>query len=191
MTRIDCVLAAHELGPTPTDIIVFPEGVDHREVVEARCARPDSVVVAAIVENSHCRGVLLHGGVNRLDYLKVETDGRTQGTGVVPRTPVYEFGDICLGVLICMDIQHGLLFRAVMDKIRSSSATTKLLCIPADMSFEWFSNDTVGSRYQGVAVALCNQTRTYQVRCKSFVADSLGRRLAVQKDVEPIWAQIG
>ena len=58
------------------------------------------------MENGRSRGVVLHGGQNRIDYLKVETDGRTVGSGDHQQNSVYELGDVCIGVLICMDVNH-------------------------------------------------------------------------------------
>ena len=98
-------MGRHELDAAPADVIVFPEGTEWRTFVEAGRSWPDAAIVGAIVEKGQCRGVLLHQGRQRIDYLKFGTDGRTQGAGILPPTPVYEYGDRCIGVLICMDIQ--------------------------------------------------------------------------------------
>ncbi len=188
--RVSCVLIAREINAEAADLIVFPEGVCQKEIEEAAKSNPDAVIVAAVVEQDHCRGVLLHRGQNRIDYLKVETDGRTVGTGNLQQNPVYEFGAICIGVLICKDIQCGL-FRAVINNIKSSLASLKLLCIPADMASNWFPGDNIiyfPDTYEGVHVILCNHVLTHQLRCKSFITDTNGKKIVVQQDSEPIYA---
>jgi len=103
---------------------------------------------------------------------------------------VYEFGDTCIGVLICMDIQNGALFQAVIRKLKESAAAVKLLCIPGDMTRDWFSDDVLPPHYSGVSVALCNNTETHVIRCKSFIADPAGRKVVVQREAEPIHAEV-
>ena len=66
-----------------------------RRIEEVQSSCPDAIIVAAIVENGRSRGVVLHGGQNRIDYLKVETDGRTVGSGDHQQNSVYELGDVC------------------------------------------------------------------------------------------------
>ena len=69
------------------------------------------------MENGRSRGVLLHGGQNRIDYLKVETDGRTVGSGDHQQNSVYELGMcVCIGVLISMDVNHVTFSRAVVKE---------------------------------------------------------------------------
>ena len=188
--RISCVLAARELNAESADLIVFPEGVCRKEIEDAELSNLDAVIAAAVVENGYSRGVLLHRGQNRIDYLKVETDGRTVGTGNHQQNPVYEFGSFCIGVLICMDIDKPDFSRTVVEKIRASSAKLKFLCVPADMGDYWFSGDSLPfpNRFEGVHVILCNHVKTHQARCKSFVTDIVGKKLVVQQDHEPIYA---
>src|SRR2546428_4686154 len=83
------------------------------------------------------RNVLWHDGANRIEYWKVGTDGRTKGSGNLPQAPpVYEFAEICVGVVICMDINAGFgaFCWVVTDRIRSSTRPWKFLCVPADMA---------------------------------------------------------
>jgi hypothetical protein len=188
--RISCVIAASELDAVPADLIVFPEGVCRREIEKAQSFYPEAVIVAAIVENGFSRGVLLHGGRNRIDYLKVESDGRTVGSGDHQQVPIYEFEDVCIGVLICMDVDCLLFSRAVIEKVRTSSAKLKLLCVPADMTSDWFSGDALSSVFEAIHVVLCNHTKTHQARCKSFVTDMHGRKIVVQDQDEPIHAEL-
>jgi hypothetical protein len=191
MTKLACVLAAHELGSLPTDLILFPEGVAAAEIIEAQRAYPNSVIVGATVECGKSRGVVLHRGCNRVSYIKVEGDGRTPGSGNLSQMPVVECLDFCLGLLICMDVDHVAFSTGVINRIKQSAAKLKLLCIPADMASFWFSSDSLNQpRFDGIHVALCNSTKTHQVRCKSFVTDDHGRKIAIQRDTEPIRVEL-
>lgn len=186
--KVSCILAVGELDAKPTDLIVFPEGVCIKEIEEAMSVHPDAVIVAAYVENGHSRGVLWHQGRNRIDYLKVCDDGRTGGTENLQQNPTYSFGDTCIGVLICMDIDHIAFSLAVIQKLKSSKARSKYLCVPADMGSAWFSEDCLPfpQRFEGIHVILCNHIKTHQVRCKSFITDTDGMKIVVQRNEEPI-----
>lgn len=162
------------------------------EVAIAQTSHPDSMIVGAVAEESRSRGLLLHQGQNRIDYLKVTTDGRTVGSGNLQQEPVYQFGEMCVGVLICMDVEHVEFSRAVIEKVRSSSTNLKLICIPADMGDYWFRGDSLPwpQMFEGTHVILCNHTKTHQVRCKSFVTNARGRKIVVQGEDEPIYAEL-
>jgi len=190
--RVSCVLIARELNAESADLIVLPESVCWKEIEEAELYNPDAVIVAAVVEEDHSRGILRHRGQDRIDYLKVGTDGRTVGTGNLQQNPVYEFGDICIGVLICMDIDHIDFSLTVIENIKSSSASSKFLCVPADMRSEWFGGDSLQfpQKFEGIHVILCNHAKIYQAqaRCKSFITDTNSKKIVVQQDREPIYA---
>lgn len=190
--RVSCVLTACELDAEPVDLIVLPEGVGWKEIKEVELSNPDAVIVAAVVDNGHSRGVLLHRGQNQIDYLKVATDGRTDGAGDDQQNPVYKCGNICIGVLICMDFDHPNLSRRVVESIRSSNADLKFLCVPADMGSYWFGDDSLPfpRMFEGIHVILCNHVKTHQARCKSFVTDTHGKKIKIQQDREPIHAEL-
>lgn len=191
--RISCVLTARELHSVLTDLIVFPEGICWGEIAAAQSSHPDAIIVGAIVENGFGRGLLLHRGVNRIDYLKVESDGRTTGTGNLRQNPVYVLGNVCIGILICMDIINGAFSQAVIKKMKSTSTKLKLLCVPGDMADYYFSGQHLASpqNFEGIHVILCNHTRAHpQDRCKSFVMDTHGTKVVVQNHVEAIHADL-
>lgn len=187
--RITCALTSGKLTSPAADLIVFPEGVCWKEIQAAQSSYSKSVIVGAVIENGQSREVLLHQGLNRIDYLKVQTDGQTTGNGDPKQDPVYYLENLCIGVLICMDIDAVEFSGAVIKKIRSSRANLKLLCIPADMASCW---DILAfpKRFEGIHVILCNHTKTYQgsARCQSFIADAHGRKIVVQVQDEPIYA---
>lgn len=186
--RVFCVLTAEELGGQQADLIVFPGGVDRAEIEKAHLVLPRATIAGAVLEGRYVRAVLLHQGLNRIDYLKVDTDRRTEGTGYVPkRLPLFEAEDVCIGVLICMDVNLPDLASALIRAIRSSSAHLKIVCIPSHMGSHWFNADILPSQqYEGVHVVLCNHTKDYQDRCKSFVTDTRGKKIRVQQQEEPI-----
>ena len=190
--KIACILTANELSNTDTSLIVFPEGVNRKEIKQAQSSHTGAMIVGATVENDFIRGVLLHRGKNQIDYLKVETDGRTKGSCDADQKPLYEFENLCIGILICKDIDNVGFSKAVIDGIKSSSAELKLLCIPADMGSYWLSGDSLPSlqKYQGINVIVCNHIKTHQDRCKSFITDTQSRKIIVQQNREPIYAEL-
>jgi len=189
--RVACVIKANDLSSPGAQLIVFPEGVCREEIDVVQASQPDSVIVGAVVENRRCRAVLLHRGLNQINYQKARSDGRTIGTEDAQQNAVYEFGTICIGVLICMDIDHVELSLRAISAIQSSPAKLKVLCIPADMSSDW---DILHwpKRFEGMYVVLCNHTKTHQgvSRCQSFIADTNGRLIRQQVQDEPIYAAL-
>lgn len=190
--RVSCIVRSCELNDQSVDLIVFPEGVSWKEIEEAGAARPDALIAGAVVENGRSRGILRHRGQNLIDYLKVGTDGRTEGTGNTQQHPVYVHGKACIGMLICMDIDHVAFSNAVINGIKSSAASLKLLCVPADMGSHWMAGDSLlfPQRYTGVHVILCNHIKAHQSRCNSFIADKEGNKIVVQRNREPIYAEL-
>lgn len=190
--RISCVTAARELDAVSTDLIVFPEGVCQEEIQQAQSSHRDAVIVGAVVESGIVRGVLQFRGLNLIHYRKIGTDGRTTGTGDHNQNPVYELRGMCIGVLICMDIQDPF-STTVIDNIKSSSANLKLLCIPADMaSASGFDISKFPERFEGIYVIFCNHTKTHkdEDRCKSFIMNTHGKNVAPQSHGEPIHADL-
>jgi hypothetical protein len=194
--RISCITRLEEIGMPPPEVMVFPEYSRSDEIGLAAARFPSSFVIAAVKVKggepagpARCRGQLWHQGQNRIDYLKIGTDGSgwTIGTGKIPRLPVYELPHICVGVLICMDIQNASFFLSIIDRIRLSKAALKLLCIPADMGSEWLEGDyLMDAHLEGIHVGLCNHTTNHQLRCKSFITDAHRRKIRRQIDCEPI-----
>ncbi len=187
--RISCVLTASELQDPSADLIVFPERVAPEEIEKAQATHPESIIVAAISEDDHCRGILLSEGQNRIKYLKVGSDGYTKGIEDLDQNPVYEIGDTCIGVLICMDVDCPGFSLKVKDRIRASSAGLKILCIPAYMEdSSWFPGDKING-FEGMHVILCNQD-THPIRCKSFITDTRETKIKVQEQNEPIHVEL-
>ena len=188
--RIACVRTAAELDSEATDLVVLPEGVDPAEILAAASMHPEAAIVAAIREGAHSRAVIWHGSKNHVEYLKVETDGRTVGTGNHEQSTVAHFQRFSVGVLICMDVQNPQFSARVVESLRASENPIKVLCIPADMGSYWFEGPALSfpARYAGVYVALCNSTETHEARCRSFIANCEGTKIVIQSNAEPIVA---
>jgi len=184
--RISCAITANDLSADSSDIIVFPEGTSREVIHETSSLHQNAMIVGAIEEDGFSRGVLCHRGKQLIEYLKVTSDGRTKGSGNLQQSPVFESGRACIGVLVCMDVDKIEFSRCVIEKLRQSAAEIKILCVPANMGSQWFSNQELPPQYHGVYVALCNNN-TYQIRCKSFVADPYGRKLVEQREHEAIY----
>jgi hypothetical protein len=165
------------------DLILFPEGVSGSEIARANIVFPKAVVVSAVAEGEHCIGSIYSGGVKRVTYRKIGTDGNTIGVGLEPEhTPTWSTDDAAIGIIVCMDVQTGLLQRVVAT-LRRSSKPLKLLCIPADMGAEWFSSPDLGPTFKDIWVALCNLARTDgSTRCDTFIANPNGQKICSKKD---------
>ena len=191
--KVSCVLAVHELDGVPADLVVFPEGISRLDLDAAQLSHPNAFIAAAIEENGCCRGILMHQRRNRIEYLKIGSDGRTVGSRNICQSPVYQAANVCVGMIICMDVNNPVFLRTVVDKIRSSTASQKFLCIPADMDANWFVGDKLAfpQEFGGVHVVVCNHTKTYpDIRCASFITDTLGTKIKVQRQHEPIHAEL-
>ena len=71
---------------------------------------------------------------------------------------------VCIGVLICMDVNHVTFSRAVVKKIRTSSAKLKLLCVPAQTwGSDRFSDASLPATFEGIYVILCNASYAKEV----------------------------
>jgi len=191
--EIACLLSAKQLTSKPAGLIVFPEGCCQADIDEACRAHPEAVVVGAIARRGlagPCDGILMYQSQNRIKYSKICGDGRTsRGSGDFSQHPVYEANDLCVGVLICMDADIanadvGRFRTAVIEKVASSSATWRVICIPAQMHDAHFSPNRIAG-FSDVHVVLCNDA-FHNPRCRSFVTDTDGNKIAVQVGHEPL-----
>jgi hypothetical protein len=183
--QIVCVESPEALGSNQVDIVVLPEWATWEKIkdVEQRC--PDAVIAGAVVEHEtalrdteailRCRAVVWHQKENQVDYLKMGTDGTTVGVDQPPaELPIYHFGDLLLGVVVCKDIQ---LPNPVTDALRSSEAAKKLLCVPAAMSVssDWnFDNLYQWPTYRDIHVIVSNRSDLGEpglVPMKSFIGN--------------------
>jgi predicted amidohydrolase len=188
--RVSCVLDASQLDAETPDLIVFPEGVEFAQLQQVHANNPHSMVIGAVLGRTSCRGVLLHRGRNQVDYLKAGPYEHTKGNGGRNQRPVYRSGDACVGVLICMDVNCAPLASAVAEQVKSSKSEFKIICIPSDMSADWFQGEELsGSIFDGVHVAMCNNTKTYvRTGCRSFITDTQRKKITTQTPGEPIHA---
>lgn len=183
--RISCVLNKAEANKESSNLILFPEGVSFCHLTQTSATYPSAIIVGACIKDQRCHGFVYRNSDICLTYTKVNNDGRTNGSGNTDQNPIIEFNDFCLGFLICNDIQHLNFSEELFAKLRASKAKTKILCIPANMSSAWLPCDKLPDKYHGFYVALCNNNE-FQDRCKSFIADMGGKKVSVQRNVEPI-----
>jgi predicted amidohydrolase len=190
--RVSCVNSLDEIKSPVGDLIVFPEYSDLREILRAAKAFPFSIIVGAVQVGRRSRGYVIHRGRNRIFYLKILDDGRTDGNGNYDQLPIYEVGDICLGVVICRDIEAVQFWLPMADKIRRCTARWKFLVIPADMGSQWFAGEEIhGSNFDGLYVIVSNHPSNHEQRCKSFIADDKRRKILSQSEVEAISLVLG
>lgn len=184
--RIVCSGGIEDTGSDPLDVLVLPERTTREEIALATARWPKAVVVGATGEGKHIRAHMVRGGEEHIDYLKVLSDQISEGTGVVPERPTYDYGHVAIGVLVCRDFQHADLRQLVADQLASAEARLKLICIPGDMDSEWFPGNTCGL-FSGAYVAMSNNRRTpSHARRRSFIAGPDGVFLCEQSALEAV-----
>ena len=176
------------------EVLVLPEGISQIELSRARQRYPSTVIVAGVPDGPYMRAHLIKIGTNCIDYLKILSDGRsTPFDGGQQALPFYEDQEasLAIGVLICRDYQSNELRGQLLARLMSCHSACKLLCIPADMSNDFFQAGP-GLTFPGVFVALSNHSLTYEnpCRCLSFIADPHGDVVSRQIECESITANL-
>lgn len=186
--KVWCGQFAGQLSDATPDVVVFPECVSLNDIQAAAALLPRAIVVGAVLEANRVRSFVWHQGRNQIDYVKVGSDGHTDGGPPPERLPTYAFDNMCVGTLVCMDVQPPELRNAVVDVLRASTARFKIVCVPAEMQRGlWFVDDCVGPMWRGAVLALSNGVSRYpDSRLPSFITDTGGRKAVVQKRTEPI-----
>lgn len=196
VAAIWCGLSADQLGTATPDLIVFPERVSQHEIDQALVCCPDAIIAGAISTKGFMQGVILHQGRNHIDYLKVGNDGRP-GSSPSPRREqptIYECHDLAVGLLICMDFDIPDVRDGVIERLHRSAAQFKVLCVPADMSRDWFTTEPITPpKLDGIHVAVSDGLVHGDNRLRSFITDR--KRMkdanAKQMDREPIRLGLG
>jgi hypothetical protein len=187
--KIVCAIEASDLLLTDVDILVLPEGVSLEAIQRASARFPRAVVVGAARDGNFMRAYAMIGEENKIDYLKIGTDGRSIGVNLAPKNAMLECENFAVGVLVCMDVQHRFQFQ-LRESLNASSKPTRIMCIPADMDPTWFSSDVVLG-FGGAYVAMCNNNTTYPVlRARSLIAGPDGRCIVKQELCEAISAVV-
>jgi hypothetical protein len=185
---LSCLIRAADLerGVDP-DIILLPEGAAGEDVTNLSRTMAGAVVVGAVNEAGRSRAILLQRRQYQIAYFKINSDGQTRGVGAPPpQLPIWADACVAIGVVVCMDVREGWVSE-VVSALRSAPSSIKVLCIPGDMSADWFLGDVLQPYLHGVHVALCNHVRTHKGnRCKSFVTDLRGRKRVVQSGIEAL-----
>ena len=178
-------MSADELDCAQLDVVVLPEGIALNDMQALSRRHPQLLVVGAAPEGKHMRACALLDGRNYVAYLKILSDGRSTGSGELPRSVHFQFGPALVAVLICRDIHHPY-WLDVKKTFDEAAHPVKLLCVPADMNGEWFSSEPVRG-WEGVHLALSNHCKTYpQSRARSLIAGTDGHWLVRQIDTEPV-----
>src|SRR5437762_10461920 len=102
---------------------------------------------------------------------------RTKGSGnLLQAWPLSELDHMCVGVVICVDINAGFgaFCWVVADRIRSSKRRWKFLCVPADMASHWFSGKSIGSEFVGMHAVVCVLVQR-EMECRGFFLGTTDR----------------
>jgi hypothetical protein len=183
--KIVCAISIEELTLDKVDVLVLPEGIELKDIKKASNRFPETIVVSAAREGVHMRGYAFANGRNLIEYLKIETDGRSTGAGFDPENVIYLGDTFALAVLICMDIRNNYRLK-VLDALHNSKKAVKILCVPADMTNDWFYSEPIYG-WKGINVAVSNNNCTYpDSRAKSGISGTDGYWLERQVDCEHI-----
>ena len=169
--RVVCAATAAQLKGRTTDILLLPERVSRAKLDRAAEACPEAVVIGAIDDGRSITAYGYHKGREVIRYVKVWPEDPAYVSGRTTQRPLYRFRDVCIGVLICRDIDRGEFRANIVQAVKGSTATKKLICITADMSADWFPGLRIGPEFDGVHVLISNKRRWKGVnRCQSFFA---------------------
>ena len=174
-----------EIGDACPDLIVLPEYVDRDEVIRAARRFPKAMVVGAYEVCGVMRGVLWHGGQRRVRYTKVCQDNGSFAP-LPTRSPIYETAEVSIAVLVCRDIDWIPLKSRIDAELAISPTPVKLVCVPARMTADWFSGETVLLPAPGVPMVVSNSIQHPDNRVRSFIANGSGQREHKQEEVEAV-----
>ena len=186
-----CITNPDDIGEEKPDLVVLPEYIDRAVVRRVARDNPDTVIATAVEIGNRSIGRLIYRGRNWINYRKIDTDWRTIGTGETPRCAVRHFPHMSVGLVICMDIQNPTFVHEVVRQLRLGRTPYKILCIPADMSSEWFSgSDTLLDDFEGVHVAMSDWPDDggpmKRPQSPSFITDTHGRKVVKRAGSEAI-----
>jgi len=186
------------------DVVILPERVTWAQIREAQRRCPAAIIVGAVLEGPvlpghpnrrpYCRAVVLHSGRNQVDYLKLGSDGHSDGVGYAPRRlPVYRYHKLALGIVICMDLETDIAGHVIGD-LRLSQASKKVFCVPAAMTASSGWNfENFPSRFDDVHFAVCNRSDLGdpdQTRMRSCVRDPATKQFTSQVHTEALLFKI-
>jgi len=188
--NVVCALSSAEVPEeNSVSILVLPEDISNAEVLTASRRHPDTLVVAAVRDGQHMRGYIMVNGKNQIDYLKTLGDGRSDPYFGSQELPIYESAAVAVGVLVCRDYQSNELRLPMLERLQKATASVSVICVPADMSGDFFSHDQIAV-FPGVFCALSNNKKTYENphRCRSFISNKSGAVVSRQLGYEAISA---
>jgi len=185
--RISCVMCCKDMGDENPHLICLPEYSDLECLKCMSAFFPDAIVVGAYQDGEYSRAYVAHKGSERINYTKVNSDGITKGSGNREQCPVYSVGDVCVGVLICIDVDDPIFSNAIIDSVKSSKKRWRILCVPADMHNSWFNNGGLTAKFGGVYVVLSNNSKSHpDNRCLSFIASDKRKIIMRQEEQHPL-----
>jgi predicted amidohydrolase len=167
----------------------MPEGVQLSEFEVAVHALPSALVIGAIDDGRSVTAYAFHEGVEQRQYVKVYPEKLGYVPGRATQRPVLQFGNVCIGILICRDIEPPEFRASIVGLVRGSSTPKKLICIPADMGDQWFVDAKVGRDFEGVHVLLSNKGRSDGSGCPSLFAGPDGVKLNVVRAGQMLTAE--
>ncbi|MGC9970842.1 MAG: nitrilase-related carbon-nitrogen hydrolase [Bryobacteraceae bacterium] len=90
-----------------------------------------------------------------------------------------QYGDACIGAVICRDVDHSR-FDALVQRVKGFDSAWKILCVPSCMSRHYFSGNTLSDlRLKGKYVVLANSDPE---GCGSFVTNTDGVKVRRAED---------
>ena len=189
---VSCVLRPDEIPVPSPDLVLFPEYIEAAKLRLAARQYPRSMIIGAVESKGRSQAVLIYEGRNRIEYLKVESDGRTKGSQDFRQRPIFETVDFVVGILICRDFENFDFCRQVCAELKTRPQKLKILCVPAEMHGAWFQGKSVNTdAVSGIYMMLCNNNVKYpDYRCRSFITDLNREKAVEQEKCEPIQKEL-
>jgi len=118
---------------------------------------------------------LYHNGEEEISYDKICSDGKNIEGDPDQDIKVYEWEDIAIGLVCCMDVNNASLLNKVKEVLATSLCKIKIIAISSHMTSDWFSSNFISPDFHGHLVALSNGNE-YGVA--SFIAMSDGQKIS-------------
>lgn len=181
-------------GRSDPQMIVLWERCDAVIVDRVTRRYPEAIVVAGVPQihaaQPRIRGSIRRGEHELVGYYKFGSDsspykGVKDDLDQGQPCPVWLEGSLAVGVLVCMDVDDGLIRSPVIAAVRESGRFQRLICVPSCMfsgfrSFE--SGEPLGPIWRGVNILFCNFLQD-DLSPYSFITDRQGNKVVRSRDL--------
>jgi len=167
-------------GASP-DVLVLWERIESQLASATALLFPTTYTVSGEWRDGQIWGVIRQGRQTILEYQKVLGDdlylGMPNGEGREQSTIAWEERrGLAVCVLVCRDVGAGQFADTTLSLLRQAPCVHRILAVPAHMSSDYFSDESISDRFLGITVALSNGRSGPGARA-SFLSDrATGKR---------------